>query len=357
MANNNAYLFTDSGICIFTAGKQFTVPNDHPNLNKIKKLIKDKKFDGIQELVDVREGVTNWLSNDGDFKLTNDQISLNGEAFDSSVVSKVLSMMSAGHSAEPLFAFLRKVRENPSKVAQSELLLFCVANNFMIHEDGDILAYKGVKSDFKDIHSGTIDNSVGQKIKMARYQVDDQRDRTCSTGLHFASFQYASTWAGSSIGHVMVMKINPRDVVSIPSDYNNQKGRCCSYEVIAELNERSKPLASKEVYSDRDAGVAGGTSFDEKELARKEALLKEWEDAVEAIYDNGYNIDYDRADILESRMEGLQSEIFLLKRRIEKANKTAKVTTVEDSWDDSDEEDFWKSGSSYDDDEDDDLPF
>ena len=33
----------------------------------------------------------------------------------------------------------------------------------------------------------------------------------------------------------MVLKINPRDVVSIPNDYNNQKGRCCRYEVIDEV--------------------------------------------------------------------------------------------------------------------------
>ena len=33
----------------------------------------------------------------------------------------------------------------------------------------------------------------------------------------------------------MLLKINPADVVSIPIDYNNSKGRCCRYEVIKEL--------------------------------------------------------------------------------------------------------------------------
>ena len=32
----------------------------------------------------------------------------------------------------------------------------------------------------------------------------------------------------------MIVKIDPADVVSIPVDYNNSKGRCCKYEVIAE---------------------------------------------------------------------------------------------------------------------------
>jgi hypothetical protein len=35
----------------------------------------------------------------------------------------------------------------------------------------------------------------------------------------------------------MILKINPRDVVAIPADYNNTKGRCCRYEVIGEYTE------------------------------------------------------------------------------------------------------------------------
>ena len=33
----------------------------------------------------------------------------------------------------------------------------------------------------------------------------------------------------------MILKINPADVVSIPTDYNASKGRACRYEVIGEL--------------------------------------------------------------------------------------------------------------------------
>jgi hypothetical protein len=34
---------------------------------------------------------------------------------------------------------------------------------------------------------------------------------------------------------IVILKINPRDVVSIPTDYNNSKGRACRYEIIGEL--------------------------------------------------------------------------------------------------------------------------
>jgi hypothetical protein len=35
----------------------------------------------------------------------------------------------------------------------------------------------------------------------------------------------------------MAIKINPADVVSIPADYDNTKGRCCRYVVASELGE------------------------------------------------------------------------------------------------------------------------
>jgi hypothetical protein len=39
--------------------------------------------------------------------------------------------------------------------------------------------------------------------------------------------------------------------VSIPADYNNQKGRCCRYVVISEISD-GKPLPPKAVYTNND---------------------------------------------------------------------------------------------------------
>jgi hypothetical protein len=243
-----AYTITPTGILMFVAGKQFVVGNDHPNFSKVKTALKAKQHDLIEGLADIRQSVRNFISSDSKFELKNDLITLDGVSFSSAVTDKVLSMIDAGHNADPLYAFLRKVRNNPSKTAQDELLLFCVANGFMIHEDGDILAYKSVRADYTDIHSGRVRNAVGDKPTMARGGVDDNRERTCSSGFHFAAHQYATTWHGRQDARLMIMKIDPANVVSIPSDYGNQKARCCTYEVIAEIPHSSK-LDKREVYS------------------------------------------------------------------------------------------------------------
>jgi hypothetical protein len=77
---------------------------------------------------------------------------------------------------------------------------------------------------------------------MPRNKVDEDKDRTCSYGLHFCSISYLPHFSDSCGGHTMIVKINPKDVVAIPADYNNTKGRTCRYEVIGEYTEdwRSK---------------------------------------------------------------------------------------------------------------------
>src|SRR5690606_5095532 len=99
------------------------------------------------------------------------------------------------------------------------------------------LAYKRVRDNYLDWHSATFDNSVGKVVEMpgGRYHVDSNRHNVCSYGLHFCSKDYLGNfWRGA--GRIVVVKINPADVVSIPIDYNFTKGRTWRYEVVGEIN-------------------------------------------------------------------------------------------------------------------------
>ena len=246
--SNVAFTITPAGILLFLNGVQSQVPQDHPNYSRIKDALVTKQYHKItSDMLDARSAVKKWILSNSRFNLTNDRLALDGRTFSDAVTDKVLRMIEAGNDANALFNFLIKTRQNPSNIAQDELLLFCVANNFMIHEDGDILAYKSVRENFTDIHSGKFMNKVGMTVSMERNAVDDNRERTCSNGLHFASHEYASTW--TTYGHLMLLKLNPKDVVSIPSDYSNQKGRTCRYVVIAEVTDK---VPEKEVYSNKD---------------------------------------------------------------------------------------------------------
>jgi hypothetical protein len=162
----------------------------------------------------------------------------NGMVIENVLTKRILRMLDEGFDIKPLELFLENLMQNPSSSAVNELYLFLEANDLSITSDGYFLAYKSVNENFTSIHDGKTDNSIGSKPSMPRNMVDDNRDRTCSQGLHFASLDYCKNhFVGDRI---LALKINPKDVVSIPSDYNNQKGRACTYEIIAEVTDEVK---------------------------------------------------------------------------------------------------------------------
>jgi hypothetical protein len=150
-------------------------------------------------------------------------------------------------------------------------------NSLPITPDGHFLAYKKVRYDYKDCHSGTMDNSVGQVVEMERNSVDDDKDRTCSTGLHFCSRDYLNHFGGERL---VIVKVNPRDVVSIPSDYNGAKGRACRYEVVDEIDkDRADEAFAQSVQATAEPSAS---VLSEDDLKRIAALLK----AVSAVSNN-----------------------------------------------------------------------
>ncbi len=184
----------------------------------------------------------------------------NDEPLHMSLADRMVQMLAEGYDLVPMAKFLENLMANPSHTAVQELYSFLEKGKMPITPDGHFMAYKAVRADFKDIHSGTFDNSIGCVCEMERNHVDDNRNRTCSSGLHFCSFEYLPHFANAN-GHVMLVKINPRDVVSIPADYNDTKGRCSRYEVVAEYEGYYKefgPAFSTMLYDPENDDVYDG---------------------------------------------------------------------------------------------------
>jgi hypothetical protein len=63
---------------------------------------------------------------------------------------------------------------------------------------------------------------------MPRNKVDDNRNNGCGSGFHVGTLEYVK-----SHHHIMICKIHPADVVSIPTDCSCQKLRCSAYQVVS----------------------------------------------------------------------------------------------------------------------------
>ena len=248
----NIFRMTKNNIFLVIDNKSTVIGRDHQCFEKISELLLQKEidWDRIQELLSLKKALLNYIGNklkvvDNVFYFTNRHNKTITFEESNPLVKKILDGFKDNDNYMPYLKFLDNLTQNPLMTAVNELYLFLskAGNDFEITEDGCFLAYKKVRSDFKDIHTGTFDNSVGQVVKMKRQDVEFDREKTCSYGLHFCSKSYLSYY--SSYGNndvVVIVKVNPRDVVSIPSDYENAKGRCCRYEVIDVLKKEKQEL-------------------------------------------------------------------------------------------------------------------
>jgi hypothetical protein len=238
---NNAVTITQSGkIAAVINGQPYSVDIDHANYTKIIEAIKVQDWDAFVKLTDIASSINAYATQDVQVK--DGVVYYKDIPVHNTLANRIVKFMREGLPFLPLCKFLENLMQNPSHRAVNELYDFLDAGELPITTDGCFLAYKNVRADYKDIHSGTFDNSVGSVCEMPRNQVDEDKDRTCSSGLHFCSIKYLPHFSDSCGGHTMMVKINPADVVAIPADYNNTKGRCSRYEVVNEYTEdwRSK---------------------------------------------------------------------------------------------------------------------
>ena len=128
---------------------------------------------------------------------------------------------------ERIKPFLQNVFENPFIDAVQEIYEYCKAMDFEITEDGCFLAYKYVNENLTSKYDGKTKHAIGEYTEVTHF--DTNRRNECSSGLHFCSKSYLSSYGGQTI---IVVKINPKDVVSIPTDYNFAKGRCRRYMMV-----------------------------------------------------------------------------------------------------------------------------
>lgn len=236
------YILGSDSITVFVDGKPVSVNRSAKTFNMLLDAVKKNDMQAVRSAINLKETIVNNINaKSKKVRLANGEIFYEDTMITGLVASRIFEMLRLGLSVEPMVLFLENLMQNPSKRAVDELFGFMEACSLPITEDGHFLAYKRVRGDYKDCYSGTMDNSVGKVLSMPRNAVDEDKNRTCSAGLHFCSYSYLKHFNGE---RVVIVKINPADVVAIPADYNNAKGRTCRYEVVGEI-----PLETNSSYA------------------------------------------------------------------------------------------------------------
>ena len=243
------YILGADSITAFLDGKSYTINKQAKTYNLVLDAVKNNDSNALRNAVNIRKSIGDQLSKvDSSVRIEGNRIYFGEHEVTGLIGERVFEMLRLGLDTTPMVKFIGNLMKNPSMRAVNELFGFMEVCKLHVTHDGHFLAYKRVRHDYKDVYSGTMDNSVGEVLEMPRFKVDEDKDRTCSQGLHFCSYDYLRHFSGERI---VVVKINPADVVAIPSDYNNSKGRTCRYEVVDEiaLNEYRMPETQLDEYA------------------------------------------------------------------------------------------------------------
>jgi hypothetical protein len=237
---------TPTSISIFFNGKMASIPATYPSFSKLYEHLKlsEHDFDYVESLLDVPAMITRATY--GKVTVVGSTVYAAGVALRSTIADRLISLMEEGFDVSTWLKFINNLIENPSERSRNCLFDFLDKHHAPLTEDGHFLAFKRVRADYKDIHSGTMDNSVGMVVEVPREAVDDNPDRTCSRGLHAAASVYLDSYASAQGNKTIVLKINPRDVVAVPSDYGFSKMRVCRYEVLGDVDPSEIRLVEAE---------------------------------------------------------------------------------------------------------------
>lgn len=244
-------LITDRSLTFYVGAQPYTLDRDAGVFEEVVEEL-NKPYPDVDVLIGLVDSVrrikaeletavsqtaeVNYLLK-GVIDVTRQGVTFNGEAIHNALADRLVDVLNAGLRLAPWIRFAENVYQNPAEYAREELYEWLEKSDLPITEDGHFIAYKVVRDDYTDVYTGKFDNSPGQVVQLAgRHLVNPDRTQHCSYGLHFCSKDYLPSFGYDSSGRrVVLVKINPADVVSIPDDYNYTKGRTWRYEVLEEI--------------------------------------------------------------------------------------------------------------------------
>jgi hypothetical protein len=246
-------IYNGNSISAFVDGKNYTANKSHPMWASILTAWRNKDWETFKECFDAGKALLKYSF--GKVRVINGEVFYKNSPVHSTITKRIITFMQEGMPYQPYVKFLDRLYKNPLPSARNELYDFLEVGKMPITDDGCFLAWKKVDSDFRSFNANP-DGShnkhvIGKPVRMKRSEVDSDRNVTCSTGLHFCSYDYLNGYQGDDC-KVIVVKVAPENVCAIPSDYNNTKGRCCEYvpmDVVG--NWKNGNILTEKLYSSK----------------------------------------------------------------------------------------------------------
>jgi hypothetical protein len=275
MSENTMYHIKDNSgsyTVVINNGQPHKFDASHPSYAGLVECLQAGDSDEFVNLINSASVIEDW--SEGSFECKDGFLFFEDEQVASQPTHRVIELIKGGYDPKPILNFLSLLYDNVSERAVQESYKWSSHKGLPITEDGMMVGYKGVRpyvgedivdkmgnaiteGDLVDIYTGkSFRNNVGDKCGMKRRQVCDDHTQGCSSGLHVGTFEYASQWAGRT-GVVVLVKFNPSNIVSVPSDCEFSKMRVSEYEVISIAREQLEEAVydESEDFGDYDLAI------------------------------------------------------------------------------------------------------
>ena len=242
------------GINLLIGKHSYHVGKDHVNYDRILALVRRNAKDKvILPLVSVKKGLASKK-----FGGTSDYFFLGAHhgvyakfswakepiLMEPRLSKYVERLIKAGFPVDALLAFAKRLYRNSSYLTVARLFGFLEKNELPIEPDGRFLAFIRVGYDYRDVELGIFDNSVGQKVRVARNSIPDY-ETDLDFGFHVCSFADMDDFFKTSFDiqepnpfdKKLAVKVDPVDVVFVPGSEGRQMVKVCAYEVVDQTKQ------------------------------------------------------------------------------------------------------------------------
>jgi hypothetical protein len=236
-------------------GKDYSINAGNSSFSKALEAYNAKDWESFIYIVNPEIRLKSLYASYEGIEVKDGNLYVFGDPIHSTIAKRVISFIEHGLDCVHLFKFILKLNMNPSKRAVDELYTFLEHRALPVTDNGNFLAYKAVREDYTDKYTGKFLNTIDSVLEMPRNKVDDNKENGCSYGFHAGSVDYAKDFMNTD-GHLMIVEINPADVVSIPTDCQYQKLRTCKYKVVGEYEiDLNDPMYASRFQTDQDDDV------------------------------------------------------------------------------------------------------
>jgi hypothetical protein len=172
-------------------GKSFTVKKGAPNFLQLREAVVSEKWDEIEGHLTVKKSLESWAG--GDFQVRNGKFYYGDEELPEELNQRISEMAAQNEDPISVLNFYKRLKKNPSYRSVNQLWRFMKHRGIPLTKAGTFLAYKGVRADYKDQHSGTFLNTPGAELEMDRNKVSDDPNTACHEGFHVGALESLKT--------------------------------------------------------------------------------------------------------------------------------------------------------------------